>query len=206
MNVNTSLDAATKVSKARNVRKLSDYRTNDANQDFETTINNKESSVSERSDDQHESVNTIRTSLQMNTSVDCMRKTWQRRNNKDRNDSSMNTGYSSITKNKETNDIDFLENISLIERLRNISMGNQISHTVKSRVSKMKDEDKKRSSNSGDSYSFVEGTPYPISRSVLFKSQLKYKTQHLNDTTNCSNNLNSMDSEENKDETKLVAL
>lgn len=206
LNVNTSLDAATKVSKARNVRKLSDYRTNDANQDFETTINNKESSVSERSDDQHESVNTIRTSLQMNTSVDCMRKTWQRRNNKDRNDSSMNTGYSSITKNKETNDIDFLENISLIERLRNISMGNQISHTVKSRVSKMKDEDKKRSSNSGDSYSFVEGTPYPISRSVLFKSQLKYKTQHLNDTTNCSNNLNSMDSEENKDETKLVAL
>lgn len=206
LNVNTSLDAATEVSKARNVRKLSDYRTNDANQDFETTINNKESSVSERSDDQHESVKTIRTSLQMNTSVDCMRKTWQRRNNKDPNNSSMNTGYSSITKNKETNDIDSLENISLIERLRNISMGNQISHTVKSRVSKMKDEGKKRSSSSRDSYSFVEGTPYPISRSVLFKSQLKYKTQHLNDTTNCSNNLNSMDREENKAETKLVAL
>ncbi|XP_071558882.1 uncharacterized protein Mcph1 isoform X2 [Temnothorax nylanderi] len=203
LDVNTSLDAVTETSKARkfNINR----RTNDANQDFAAVINNKESVIS---NNQRESVNTIRTSLQMNTSVDSKRKTWQRRSDKDdknRNHSSIDTEYSSTTRhqeNKETNDIDSLENISLIERLRNISMRNQIPRNDKLRVSKMKD--KRRSSNSGSSYSYVEGTPYRISRSVLFKSQLKHKTQHL-DAATCGSNLNSMDNEEN-DKTKSVAL
>ncbi|XP_071635693.1 uncharacterized protein Tmem63 isoform X1 [Temnothorax longispinosus] len=205
LDVNTSLDAVTETSKARKFN--INHRTNDANQDFAAVINNKESVIS---NNQRESVNTIRTSLQMNTSVDSERKTWQRRSDKDdknRNHSSIDTEYSSTTRhqeNKETNDIDSLENISLIERLRNISMRNQIPRNDKLRVSKMEDEDKRRSSSSESSYSYVEGTPSPISRSVTFKSQLKHKTQHL-DAATCGSNLNSMDNEEN-DKTKSVAL
>ncbi|XP_077258300.1 microcephalin isoform X2 [Temnothorax americanus] len=202
--VNTSLDAVTETSKARKFNV--NHRTNDANRDF-TAVINKESVIS---NNQRESVNTIRTSLQMNTSVDSERKTWQRRSDKDdknRNHSSIDTEYSSTTRhqeNKETNDIDSLENISLIERLRNISMRNQIPRNDKLSVSKTKDEDKSNSSNSESSYSYVEGTPSPISRSVSFKSQLKHKTQHL-DAATCGSNLNSMDNEEN-DKTKSVAL
>jgi len=205
LNVNTSLDAMTVTNKAGNIRKPNDHRTNDTNQDFEVTINNKESISL---NDQRESTNTIRTSLQMNTSKDSMRKTWRRsdKNDKDQSHSNMDMERSSTTKIKETNNIDFLENISLIERLRNVSMRNQVSHNDKSKVSKMRDEDKGHSSNSRDSYNYIEGTPYPISRSVLFRSQLKYKTQHLDDTATCSSNLNSMDKEENNDKTKSIVL
>ncbi len=69
----------------------------------------------------------------------------------------------------------------------------------------MKDEDKRRSSNTRDSYSYMEGTPYPISRSDLFKSQLKYKTQHLDNTVTYSN-LNSLENKKKIDETKSFAL
>lgn len=211
LNVNTSLDGMTETGKSRNVRKFNiNNRRNYTNQ--ETIIGNKKSIVL---NDQNESANTIRTSLQMNTSVDSMRKTCQRRDDKDDKDrnysntdmesSEYRYGYLSPRENKKTNNIDSLENISLIERLRNISMRNQVSHNDKSRISKIKDEYKRRSSNSGDSCSYVEGTPYPISRSVLFKSQLKYKTHHLDDGATCSSNLNSTDNEEN-DGTKSITL
>ncbi|KYN43291.1 Microcephalin [Trachymyrmex septentrionalis] len=200
LNVNTSLDVVTETSKA-NVWKSSNHRTDNTNQNFEAT-NNKESVVL---NNQRESTNTNRTSLQMNTSVDSMRKIWRRRSDKSNKDHSMDMEYSS-TGDKEINDIDSLENISLTERLRNISMRNEkISHKAKSKVFKMKD-DKRRSSNSRDSYSYVEGTPYPISRSVLFKSQLKYKTQHLDDTVICGSKLNTLENEEKGDETKSFAL
>jgi hypothetical protein len=201
LNVNTSLDEVTDANKTRNVRKSSDRRTHDANQDFEA-IRNKKLNISNK----RESVNTVRTSLQVNTSVDSMHKTWQGRSNKDGNHSSIDMEYSSTTENKERNDVDSLENMSLIDRLRNISVRNQISHNDKSRVSKIRDEDKRRSSNSGDSYNYVEATPYPISRSILFRSQLKSKTQHLDDAATCSSNLNSMDNEEKNDKTKAIAL
>ncbi|KAG5312512.1 MCPH1 protein, partial [Acromyrmex insinuator] len=203
LNVNTSLDAVTETSKARNVWKSRNHRTNNTNQNFEA-INNKESVVL---NDQRESTNTNRTSLQMNTSVDSIRKTWRRRSDKsDKDHSSMDMECSS-TGDKEINDIDSLENISLTERLRNISMRNEkISHKAKSKVFKIKDEDKKRSSNNRGSYSYVEGTPYPISRSVLFKSQLKYKTQHLDGTITCGSNLNSLENEEKDNKTKSFAL
>ncbi|KAG5320108.1 MCPH1 protein, partial [Pseudoatta argentina] len=203
LNVNTSLDAVTETSKARNVWKSRNHRTDNINQNFEA-INNKELVVL---NDQRESTNTNRTSLQMNTSVNSMRETWRRRSDKsDKDHSSMDMDCSS-TGDKEINDIDSLENISLTERLRNISMRNEkISHKAKSKVFKMKDEDKKRSSNSRDSYSYVEGTPYPISRSVLFKSQLKYKTQHLDGTVTCGSNLNSLENEEKDNKTKSFAL
>lgn len=203
LNMNTSLDEITETGKARNFRKSSIHiRANDADHstmpDLGAIINNKESIIS------NESANTNRTSLQMNTSVDSMRKTWQRRSDKDnkaRDHSSVNTEYSATIENKKSNDIDSLENISLIERLRNISMRNQVSRNDKSRVFKMRDEDKKHSSNSGDSY--VEGTPYPISRSIFLRSHLKHKT-HL-DAAICSSNLNSMNNEKN-DKTKSIAL
>ncbi|KAG5346449.1 MCPH1 protein, partial [Acromyrmex charruanus] len=203
LNVNTSLDAVTETSKARNVWKSRNHRTDNINQNFEA-INNKELVVL---NDQRESTNTNRTSLQMNTSVNSMRETWRRRSDKsDKDHSSMDMDCSS-TGDKEINDIDSLENISLTERLRNISMRNEkISHKAKSKVFKMKDEDKKRSSNSRDSYSYVEGTPYPISHSVLFKSQLKYKTQHLDGTVTCGSNLNSLENEEKDNKTKSFAL
>lgn len=203
LNVNTSLDAITEAGKARNIWESNiRHRINDVNQDLEAIINNKKSIVL---NDQHESANTIRTSLQMNTSKDSMCKTWRKRNDKDnetRNNSDTNMEYSSTTENKKSNDIDSLENISLIERLRNITMRKQVFRSNKSRVSKIIDEDKRRSSNSGDSY--VEATPYPISRSVLFRSQLKYKT-HLNYEATCSSNLNSMDNEEKNEKAKSVA-
>lgn len=205
LKVNTSLDELIETSRAGNVRKPSDYRTNNANQDFATAINRKKSIDL---NDQRESTNTARTSLQMNTSVDSMRETWRGRSDEDdkeRSRSSMKD--SSTTGNKETRneDLDSLENISLIERLRNISVRNPVSHNDKSRFSKMRDEDKRRSSNSGDSYSYVEGTPYPISRLVLFRSQLKHKTQHLDDAATCSSGLNSMGNEESNDKTKSAA-
>ncbi|XP_018407591.1 PREDICTED: uncharacterized protein LOC108783513 [Cyphomyrmex costatus] len=201
LNVNTSLDAVTETSKTRNFRKPSEHRMDNVNQDFEA--NNKTSIVL---NDQRESTNTVRTSLQINTSVDSMRKTWRRRSDKnDKDHSSMNMECSS-TENKEMNDIDSLENISLIERLRNISMRNEISHKDKSKVSKTKDEDKRRSSNNENSYSYVEGTPYPISRSVLFRSQLKYKTKHLDDNITCDSNLDSLENKEKDDKTQSFAL
>jgi len=198
LNVNTSLDAVTKTNKAENIRKPNDHRMNDTIQDFEVTINNTESIIL----NERESTNTIRTSLQMNTSIDSMRKTWRKsdKNDEDQNHSNMDMECSSTTEIKETNNIDFLENISLIERLRNISMRNQVSHNDKSKISKIRDEDKR------NSYSYIEGTPYPISRSVLFRSQLKYKTQHLDDTATYSSNLNSMDNEDNNDKTKSIVL
>lgn len=202
LNVNTSLDAITETDKVRNVWESSIcQRINNANRDFEATINNKESIVL---NDQHESANTIQTSLQMNTSKDSICKTWRKKNDKDetRNHSDTNMEYSSITENKKSNDIDSLENISLIERLRNITMRNQISRNDKSRVSKIINEDKRHSSNSGDSY--IEATPYPISHSVLFRSQLKYKT-HLDYAGTCSSYLNSIDNEEKNEKAKSVA-
>ncbi|XP_012527051.1 protein PFC0760c [Monomorium pharaonis] len=205
LNVNTSLDEVIETNKMKNLWKPGNHKTNDANQNFHATISNKESSVS---NDQRESVNTVRTSLQMNTSVDSIRKMWQRRsdkNDKNRDYLNMDVEHLFTIRNEETNDLDVLENISLIERLRNISVRNRVSHNDKLRVSKMRDEDKRQSINSRDSYSYVEATPYPISRSVLFKSQLKSKTQHLDDGTTCSSNLNSMD-HENNDKTKSIAL
>ncbi|XP_011882167.1 PREDICTED: uncharacterized protein LOC105569919 isoform X2 [Vollenhovia emeryi] len=206
LNVNTSLDGRS-----------------GANQDFEVVIHDKKSTVS---NNQHEDANTIRTSLQVNTSVDSMRKTWQGRsdedqnrssidtkrssvaknketNDEDKNRSSVDTKRSSVTKNKETSDIDSLENISLMERMRNISIRKQVPGNDQSNVSKMRN--KRRSSNSGGSYSYVEGTPYPISRSVLFRSQLKHATQHIDNAATCNSDINS-DNEEENDETKSVAL
>jgi len=202
LNVNTSLDAdVTEINKARDVWESRNHRTDNTNQNFEV-INNKESVIL---NDQRESTNTNRTSLQMNTSVDFMHK-WRRRSNKsDKDHSSMDMECSS-TGDKEINDIDSLENISLTERLKNISMKNEkISHKPKSKIFKMKNEDKRHSSNTRDGYNYVEGTLYPINRSVLFKSQLKYKTQHLDNTGTCSN-LNSLENKEKSDETKSFAL
>lgn len=226
LNVNTSLDAVTETDKEENVQKTSDYRFNNSNQDLKAAKTNNEESIA--LDDQYESSNITEASMKMNTSVNSMRETWQRRSNhlqsliSDKNDEdttekhpNMDNQYSLAAENEDANDVDFLENISLIQRLRNISTQNSVPYNNKLRISEM--EEKVRMDNrsndvkiqrsehmSGDSY--VEGTPYPISRSVLFKTQLRHKTQNLdNSITSCSNNLNSM-GKENIDKTKSDAL
>lgn len=221
LNVNTSLDAVTEANKEENVQKRNDYRVNNSNQD---TSNNKESTAL---DDQYESSNITEISMKMNISVNSMRETWKRRSvhlqslSSDKNDENTTKNHSNIdnqhslaAENKKTNDIDFLENISLIQRLRNIFTQNQVPYNNKLNVSERKEKirtdnrsgDVKFQSNeymNGDSY--VEGTPYPISRSVLFRTQLKHKTQNLDNSVTSSNNLNSINNKENIDKTKLDA-
>lgn len=227
LNVNTSLDAATEANKEENVRKTNDYRINDSNQGFKATKTNNKSIAL---DDQNESSNITETSsLKMNTSVNSMREIWHRRSNhlqsliSNKNDTtenhlSINNQHLLAAENEEANDVDSLENISLIQRLRHISMQNQVSYNNKSRVFEMKEKvrmdnesndvkfpSSDRMSNSENSY--VEGTPYPISRSVLFRTQLRHKTQNLdNSVASCSNNLNSINNKENDAETESDAV
>lgn len=224
LNVNTSLDAVTEADKEENVRKTNDYRIND-NQSFKATKTNNKKSIA--LDNQYESSNSTETSsLKMNTSVNSISEIWQRRSNHlqsliaDKNDEVTTENHSSMdnhllaAENEEANDVDSLENISLIKRLRSISTQNQVSHNNKSKVSETKEEvrmdnrsnnvklsSSDRTNNSG--YSYVEGTPYPISRSVLFRTLLRHKTQNLdNSVTSCSNHLNSMDNKDNNAATK----
>lgn len=220
LNVNTSLDAITEANKEENVQKTN-YRVNNSNQEIIT--NNKESTAL---DDQYESSNITEISMKMNTSVNSMRETWQRSNHLqslslDKNDEDTTKNYPNMdnqhslpAENKETNDIDFLENISLIQRLRNISTQNQVSYNNKLKISEMKEKvrtdnrsnDVKFQSDeytNGDSY--VKGTPYPISCSDLFRTQLKHRTLNLNNSVTSNNKLNSMDNKENIDRTKSDA-
>ncbi|XP_012230579.1 putative histone-lysine N-methyltransferase 1 isoform X1 [Linepithema humile] len=234
LNVNTSLDVMVKTSK---VNSSSNYKIIDTNQSFGATItNNKRSIVL---NDQYKSINSTQTSLQMNTSIDSMHETRLRRNNRSIKQSLIQEkgnvkdlrekhlyidNQYLITENKETDDVDFLENISLFERLKNISTQNQFSHNVQSNIYEIGDKEKAENdksnnvtsliyqrndhtSNSGNNYSCVEGTLYPISRSVLFKSLLKYKTQNINhNAESCNNNANLIDNKENKIKTKLNVL
>ncbi|KAL0116208.1 hypothetical protein PUN28_011212 [Cardiocondyla obscurior] len=150
---------------------------------------------------------TVRSSLDMNTSLDAVTNDAKSiKKLKIKNCSSTDT--ESLSKeNGQMNDAESLENISLIERLRNFSMGNQASRNDKSKISKMCPEDKKNSSKSGSSYSYIESTPYPISRSTLFRSRLKRKTRQVDDVETRDGNLNSMDYEEEKDDkTNSVSL
>ncbi|XP_070159062.1 putative leucine-rich repeat-containing protein DDB_G0290503 [Polyergus mexicanus] len=227
LNVNTSLDAVTEADKEENVQKTSDYRFNDSNQGLKAAKTNNEESIA--LDDQYESSSITETSMKMNTSVNSMPEIWQRRSNhfqssiSDKNDEdttekypNMDNQYSLAAKNEDANNIDFVENISLIQRLRNIFTQNSIPCNNKLRISEIKEKVRmdnrsndvkiQRSEHtSGDSY--VEGTPYPISRSVLFKTQLRYKTQNLdNSITSCSNNLNSMGNKKSIDKTKSDGL
>ncbi|EZA60652.1 hypothetical protein DMN91_007487 [Ooceraea biroi] len=220
LNVNTSLDTMTTASKARNVQKLNECnRIIDNNQEF-TTTNNKEPVALEN---QRKTIDSVWTLLQMNTSVDSIRKTWRKSNSLSEQSSiqdkhvddlmgnhSSVDGCSSASENKEE-DVDSLENISLIERLRNISTRKQISERSNnkkrtdngfSNIINVKCHNNERVNNSGDSY--VAATPYPISRSVLLKSQLRYKTQTFGSSTaSSSNNINSVITEEGGDKSAV---
>ncbi|EFN65625.1 Microcephalin [Camponotus floridanus] len=221
LNVNTSL-TVTEANKEENVQKTNDYRVNNSNQ--ERTTNNKESTAS---DDQYESSNITEISMRMNTSINSMRETWKRRNHLQslsldksdeditENHSNMNNRHSLAVENKEANDLDVLENISLIQRLRNISTQNPVPYNSKLKVFDMKEnvrtdnrfnDIKFQNNECTNRDSYIEGTPYPISRSVLFRTQLRHKTQNLDNSVTSSNNLNSMDRKENIDKTKSDAL
>lgn len=113
---------------------------------------------------------------------------------------------------------DSLENASLIERLRNISM-RKASVSRIDNVPEAGDEERRRVINagfngatsiahptgnkSGDNYSYVESTPYPVSRSVLFRTQLKHRAQNLQgNAVSGSSNVNLTNSEEEDDDDK----
>jgi len=218
LNVNTSLDIMITADKTRNSQKSNECGIIDTIQN--STTNNKNFSIVLKS--QCKTIDSVQTSLQMNTSVDSIHKTWRKKNNlselsvqdkniddSERNDSNINSRYLSAG-NKEEN-IDSLENISLIERLRNISTRNQISETNNKRkitdirshnIIDIKYQNYEHMNTSGDNY--VEGTPYPISRSILLKSQLKHKTQNLgNNATSNSDDANSVVIEKDGNKIKL---
>jgi len=218
LNVNTSLDIPDKI---KNNQESNECRILDTSQNFAT--NNKNFSVVLES--QCKTMDSIQTSLQMNTSVDSIHKTWQRKNNylsessvqdkniddSTRNDSNINSRYLSA-RNKEEN-IDSLENISLIERLKNISTRNQISETNNKRkvtdtrshnIIDIKYQNNGHINNSGDNY--IESTPYPISRSILLKSQLRHKTQNSgNNEASNNDDVNAIVIEKDGDKIELNA-
>ncbi|XP_011137888.1 putative uncharacterized protein DDB_G0286901 [Harpegnathos saltator] len=220
LNVNTSLDAVIGNSKEKNIKELDDHGITD--RCLKITINDKESIIL---DNQRESTNTNRTSLQVNTSIDSICDTWRRKNNHFNEQSlienkknkhpidcaSTDNRTSLIADNMQVNDVDSLENISLIERLRNITMWDKVPHNDKWKIPEMENKERtdikssnvisakfqssdSANNNSRDSHSYVEGTPYPISRSVLFKMQLKHKTQNSNNNEENNDRTNSNDS------------
>lgn len=223
LNVNTSLDVVTETSKEKSVKKSGDCGIIVTDRHLEITTNNEKSVIL---DNQRQSINTNCTSLQVNTSMDSMCKTWRRhsdyRNKQFPIENKSNkspTDHSPAAEDTKANDIDSLENISLIERLRNISMRNQASLNDELKIpetgNKKRTEDvgsnnvisekfQSTNNNSRNSHSYVEGTPYPISRSVLFKRQLKYKTQNLdnNSTASCSNDSILANNEKNNSRAK----
>lgn len=213
LNVNTSLNVMIKTSK---VNSSSNYKIIDTNQNCRATITNKKPKVL---NDQHKNINNIRTSLQMNTSIDSMYEIKLRKNNhlikqsliQERNIKNLRENYSCIdnqyltTEKKDTDDVVFLENVSLFERLNNISTQNQSSHNVQSNIYEITNKEKAgndksnnvaslkyqsndHTDNNCSNYSYIEGTSYSISRSVLFKS-LEYNTQNIdNNAASCSIN------------------
>lgn len=228
LNVNTSLDVITETSRGKSIEKSGDRGITVINQHLEITTSNEESMVL---DNQRESINTNRTSLEVNTSIDSVYKTCRTKDNclnkqtliENKNKlpidhSSTGNRNSSAAEDTEANDVDSLENISLIERLRNISARNQASYNDELNKLKIPETGNKErtrdvqsndvintkfqnSNNSRDSY--VEGTPYPISHSVLFKRQIKHKIQSSNNSaTSCNNKLTSVNNEENNSRAK----
>lgn len=214
LNVNTSLDIATANKQMRNVHKSisKDSKMITSNQNSGIGTNNKKLIVSK----DQESINTIRTSLQMNTSVDSVYKTSKRENihkqsvAQDKNDDM--TKYLGI---KEINYVSSLDT-DLTNRLRNISSQNQV-HCNESKISKVRDtgdiekidshnliknQYRKSDQSSRDSVGYVETTPYPISRSVLLRSHLRNKTRNLDTISSLTNNLKDIDDKDNNGETK----
>lgn len=244
LNVNTSLDALTEIGGAKNQPpRRSDVDCHGIiERDFgATAIDDKEPRALY---DRRESSSTDHTSLRVNTSVDFVRRStntgilsFTRRkgentrlgerssigdeNMEDVMGGRASTGDRYSAKDKDMDDTDCLQNISLIERLRNISTRNRFSRNDKSEVvtetaenneraenaesndatSAKRGNGERENNNGRNSCNYIEATPYPVSRSVLFKSQLKHRTQNLNDHAASSSNINSTD-EKDDDKTE----
>lgn len=161
-------------------------------------------------DDQRESTSTVRTSLRVNTSTDYVRGPIRGSNDgssllQDRydaeevDDSNTDSRCSKAAEeNTEANNVDYLENISLFERLRNVSerkqhsrenpTGKQVSAREEAKKDEAKNAGKSQNNMRASGDSCVEATPYPVSRSFLFKTLLKHKAQNAeNSTSLCSN-------------------
>ncbi|XP_012272356.1 putative uncharacterized protein DDB_G0282133 [Orussus abietinus] len=155
------------------------------------------------------STTTVQSSLQVNTSLNPVHDSLnQRDQNKDKNqltrkksedriqnDSLTNTDIPYSTETDRENEFVSLENISIIERLRNISLTkermsesnststdkNNPKNAIEEGSHNNQSRGGKRSSSFGGK-SYIEGTPYPISRSMLLRSQ--YKCSITNENQN----------------------
>ena len=131
------------------------------------------------SDEALESVNTVRTSLQMNTSLDTSsRLSLQRSNSKSRMSVSNDT-----TNKKQGTSIVAENDKSLTDRLKNVFI--RSNERVESNEV-CTDRDRSSVTNTGrrvgdrtsGGQSYIEATPYPMSRSVFLRSQLKHNANN----------------------------
>ena len=143
------------------------------------------------SDEALESINTVHTSLQMNTSLDTSNRLSLRRSN---NKSRMSTSNDTMNKKKATRESIVTENdTSLTDRLKNVFIRSN-ERVESNEVCTERDQASVMSAgqrivdrtSSGQSY--IEATPYPMSRSVFLRSQLKQ---------NANNNLQNDDKSSN---------
>ncbi|XP_014480207.1 PREDICTED: uncharacterized protein LOC106747319 isoform X2 [Dinoponera quadriceps] len=231
LKVNTSLDVVTETSKRRNVKKSDDRGITATDRCLKITTNNsivldnrRESTSTNRTSLQmNTSMDTVCKIWQGKNNCLNKQSPIEDRNNKHSIDcSNVDDRNSPTAEDTEENDADSLENISLIARLRNISTWNRVSHNDKLENSKTGNKERTKdvgsnnvvsakfqsgnyaNSGSRDSHSYVEGTPYPISRSVLFKRQLKHRTQNSDNSTASygNNSANSASDEENNSRAK----
>ncbi|XP_015604832.1 WEB family protein At4g27595, chloroplastic isoform X2 [Cephus cinctus] len=209
LNVNTSIDGRFSLAQAENlylVEESPDLETEDKSE--KSNVVNMSMDEEELASDKRESTSTVRTSLQMNTSLDNLKRCSLVRNKNNKRvqqlstiddettepiDQSSSDKSAQINLEKKSDDdcryFNSLEDMSLIERLRNISRTKRISSTSSSRPSTRNEEaqisvpgtnknENIRSNRQSlkDGVYFIEGTPFPVSRSVLLKSQIKYNS------------------------------
>lgn len=137
------------------------------------------------SDEALESINTVHTSLQMNTSLDTSnRLSLQRSNSKSRmsisNDAMNKKKGTSIVTENDTSLTDQLKNV-FIQSNEHVESNEACTEMDQSSVTSNGQRVGDRISG-GESY--IEATPYPMSRSVFLRSQLKH---------NANNNLHNGD-------------
>ncbi|XP_076682922.1 microcephalin [Andrena cerasifolii] len=121
------------------------------------------------SDEALESINTVHTSLQMNTSLDTSNRLSLQR-------SSIRSGMSisndTMNKKKGTSIVDE-NNTSLTDRLKNVFIRSN-EHVQSNKVCTERDQ----ASDTSTGQSYIEATPYPMSRSVFLRSQLKHNANN----------------------------
>ncbi|KAG7205789.1 hypothetical protein KM043_007734 [Ampulex compressa] len=195
------------VDDSRTIRSSLDVNTsidmiNDVNEDDkqEPEYNIKKNQVNDimpliANEDIRESVNTVRTSLQMNTSLDALNMpsstTDKNLNEQNDHENSQNKNSTQRSKKEDANDFDILERTSLIDRLNNVPTVR--NNKCISEASKERQHPGNSMTNTGNE-SYVQATPYPTDRSFL-KTYLKHITTMQNACTDKSTLLQSTSTE-----------